>query len=348
MKNIFFIILIAFLFSCKSKEEVDFFQGYYYSKVNSEIFYFQKKKVTIYNIMDSTSISHKISYDTTKIKIDEIDYDYQNFNQDSLTLYNFNQNKTDLIQFQFSEFDNKELNGSDWSLNFTNEKGNSINQFMKIKNQRGFHFFSSNIENLNDTVYLYETPYIGKFFNKFNIYSLYNVILICNYNEKNISFLRFENYKNRKSDKFILDKVMQKKINPMILGKWNKTKEYNKLNSRTNRKFRFHIKETDKNYKRKIDSINQLLDYSKIEFTHNQKFIRFLKDDSIQIIYDINNTPVSKYLFIDNIDFESQNFEIIKLTKDSLTIQISEPNFLYNYVRDKSYWYKPDGADMLP
>ena len=119
--------------------------------------------------MDSTSISYKISYDTTKIKIDEIDYDYQNFNQDSLTLYNFNQNKTDLIQFQFSEFDNKELNGSDWSLNFTNEKGNRINQFMKIKNQRGFHFFSSNIENLNDTVYLYETPYIGKFFNKSGI-----------------------------------------------------------------------------------------------------------------------------------------------------------------------------------
>ena len=208
---------------------------------------------------------------------------------------------------------------------------------MKIKNQRGFHFFSSNIENLNDTVYLYETPYIGKFFNKFNIYSLYNVFFIYNYDEKNISFLRFENYKNRKSDKFILDKVMQKKINPMILGKWYKTKEYNKLNSRTNRKFRFHIKETDENYKRKIDSINQLLDYSKIEFTQNQKFIRFLKDDSIQIMYDINNTPVSKYLFIDNIDFESQNFEIIKLTKDSLTIQISEPNFLYTYVRDKPY-----------
>ncbi len=55
MKNIV-IVLIAFLFSCKSKEEVDFFQGYYYSKVNSEIFYFKKKKVTIYNIMDSTSI----------------------------------------------------------------------------------------------------------------------------------------------------------------------------------------------------------------------------------------------------------------------------------------------------
>jgi hypothetical protein len=333
MKKLFFIIIAIQFFSCTSEKE-NSYKGYYYSMVDSEIFHFQNKKLTIYNIMDSTSTSYKTLYDVEKINIDAVDYKIKNFGKDSLTLYDFDHNNIDLVKFKFNEFEVKELNDSNWSSSYIDGKGSRINQFIKIKDQNGFHFFSSNVKNLKDTLYIHETPFIGKFFNKFNVYSLYNVFLIYNYNNKNISFMRFENNERRNAETYLMEKVLPKKINIKAIGKWHKIGDSINLYSITYRKYLYKLKETDKNYNRKIDSIKQLLDYSKIEFTNNQSFIRFLKNDSIQIIYDINNTPVSNYLFINNPDFENQYFEIKKITKDSLTIKISEPNFLYTYVRD--------------
>lgn len=337
MKKILYIILVLVV-SCKpERKEKGVVEGYYFNRENSRIYNFDNYEMTVYNILDSTLTSQNVVLSDNIITINSDRYNYRNFNKDSIIIYNYFENNNDisLIKFDFKNFDVNELNGSNWSLNFIGRNGIKRDQYLKFDEDERIHFFS-NVNGDRDTIYFNEILFNGKFFNKFNVYVGSSVSIFGSYTKSNLCLLNIEEIGKGKfiAENYTLKKVHTKKINPLLIGKWYKTNKKNPFNNRTYFKHTYKIDERDKDFEIKMDSVEKLLDYSKIEFTDNQELIRYLNKEQMKVIYKVNNTPVSKYIFVNNPDFVTQYFEIKSVTQDSLVIEISEPNFIYNYVRD--------------
>lgn len=334
MKKIVVIVLMAVLISCNS-EQKDFqlIGNHYFNKNSSQIFHFKEHEMIHYNFIDSTSTTISFELKKENIFLDNIQYQYKNFNNDSIIIYNYYDTILRLGKIDISDFNVNELNNSNWLLNIDDEKKRT--QFLKIRDRNGMHFFA---KFKNDTIYFHKIPFLGKYFNKFNVYSMHTVLIPVQYNKDSLSLLDF-GIVNENEEIIVKNHILKrlstsKKINPLLIGKWRRIKSNNVHNSIVINRYIWDIDENDLEFETKIDSIEALLDYSKIEFNNNQKLIRYLKNRKIKIVSDIDNTPVSKYLFINNTHFDNQYLEIKKISKDSLTILISEPNFIYNYVRD--------------
>ncbi len=321
----FFII---FLLGCNKIQFEGDLQGYYYRNDKMELFQFSKRQIVVYDFLDSTSVFLPLKIqDRESIIINRKKYHYKNYLNDSILIESFgDENKNiSLKKIDFNNFNLNDLNKTEWGSIKNNNK--SLIRFKKDKGVSNFIKFKNEFSAKN----IYFNEYKGKFFNKFHFFGGDNPFFLMN---KSDSIIKILGAHDMSFFEFTYRKLNKEK-NDHLIGSWLRVNKNNFINIETYSDFISKLNKKDVNYSRKLDSLNYIIDYDKIEFSKNGFFIRKLKTklDSLKIKYTYDYSSNTNHIFIDNPFFSSQYFQIQELSKDTLIIEISNPRFIYEYIR---------------
>lgn len=330
MKKIVLYLTILIIFSCASDNESHDLKGYYFNKKNSEIFWFKNNLLIKYNVVDSSSTKIPISkVKNNTIKLGVNTYNYKKIKNNSIVIYNFDNNNINLTRFNFNEIDINKLNNTDWSLKVKNKEDEFVDQFIKIDGKKGFYFFAYD-KTLKDTTLFHFVPFRGKYFNKFNTYFSTSTIVMGGFENNKLSLLITDNFNGNKTEEYTLKKMFPKRLNSLLIGKWNQLAVKNKKRDISYYTYAEYIIDSTLSVKEKYKSIKSK--YLRIEFTENTIKLNDVDNQK----YKINNLPSSKYIFINNSNIDFQYFEILKLSKDTLYIKVIEdsmPDLYFTFIK---------------
>lgn len=334
--NILFIGSFIFLLGCKNNEvKKNNIQGYYYKEKEIEIFYITKSKLTIYNFIDSTSISLPLKIENQKdLIINKNRYSYKKKKDNSLLINSFGDDKEDvlLVKTDYNNFNITNLDKSEWKYISKDTNPENIKSFIRFEKEKGV----SNFFKFEDEYSARESFFnnsIGKFFNKFYFYEGPSPFFLMKLDDNYLEILVSDNYQLHKA----LYKRVRKKKNSDLYGSWFR-KENNDskfTNLKTYHDLKSRIDKNAINYSLKIDSLNRLLNYNNIEFSKDGFFIRNIKtkSDSSKVKYNYDYSSNTNYIFVNHPYFKSQTIEIKKLTSDTLSIEISNPKLVFEFGR---------------
>lgn len=332
-KYILYLLFLTIIICC-SKKERKALRGYFYDKKEMKIYYFEKGEVQRYNIMDSTHVSLTFSSTQKNITLGEKTYEY-NFNSiNFISLLSIDESeRIDLKKMNYSDFSLSDIENTTWeyigldeqrpspkSFMRIDRKGN-VNNFLKHENER-----SANVSNPNN--------YIGKFFNKFYCYSGFSPFLITGKDSVNLFILEIIDNKSLEDSKYLKVNSLNKS---MLIGKWEKLPDSLTQNMINYNEYFDILDGNGKNYIKKRDSLRDLIDHANIEFASDGFFSRIIKRNNnvFEFKYEFQYDPNLNFVFIDDINYDNKYFKVKKLTKDTLELEISEPELLYTYIRVK-------------
>lgn len=327
-KALSFIFILLILASCSKTNRSALPEGYYFANKNYDIYCFEKEYLTIFNLRDSISDKYRINFLSDTIKTNN-SYKWEITKNNVLSMISF-EDSISLTPFKLRNFKINELNSTTWKL-LNTEKEDSINEFIRIgNNEVNFYFKYKDELSARKT---FKSDFEGKLFDKFNTFLYPSLIVLVDFNETFLTLLTLSEGNEFISKKIKLERVFPRKIDSFLIGKWLKVSDI------TNKNRMNYLDYISSNEIKKKDSIKDLLDYSKLEFTKNGEFIRYVvKENQIkQHIYSLDNNSIPGFMFVNNIEFNGQFLQILDFNKDSLKINISPPEFLNTYLKVK-HW----------
>ncbi|WP_299155977.1 hypothetical protein [uncultured Tenacibaculum sp.] len=342
MRNNLILISVFLIFSCQKKSEYKVFDGFYFNKNKMEFYQFKYNIITKYNFLDSSITKYNFKIKNKNLQIDGVSYSFDNFKGDSTYIHNFerkNKNLT-LQKFKYKNLNLEELNGSEWKA--INKDSLKLSSYIKIDGQKGIlNFFKHKGD--KGAIMTSNINYASKVFDKFHTYNGTYFCALVNINKEKKTMHMICGQAN-KASLYTYTRINTTKINNELQGKWKKVNDSIFQNKLTKYNYEKLIEPFFKNENKKNDSLKKLIDYSNIEFTHDGYLIRRISNtnDSILIKRKVSYNNLTNYLFTNDLIFiedegtlieQNQYFKILKLTKDTLKIKISNPNFLYIYTR---------------
>lgn len=319
--------------SCSKKGKV-VLEGYFYDEEKAEIYHFEKGRIQIYNIMDSVNTSSTFSVNGGKVLLGEKIFK-QEFNEvNSVSFLSLNKKDTiSLRKFKYEDFSIKDLTNSTWEYIRDDQEEPLPKSFIRIdEGQSIYNFIKHKNENLVEISY--QNNYIGKYFDKFHCYGGVSPFLMTGKDSLNLFILEIINLRFLEESKYL---KINKEGSEMILGKWKKLPDKLVQNKISYSEYFDTLDNSDKNYSKKKDSLKVLIDHSNLEFTSDGFFSRIIERNNnvFKFKSKFHYDAGLNFVFIDDINYDNKYFKVRKLTKDTLRLEISEPEFLYTYIRVK-------------
>ncbi|WP_405567951.1 hypothetical protein [Polaribacter sp. Asnod6-C07] len=260
-----------------------------------------------------------------KLEIGNKLYDFFNYSNDSIKLFNFLENKKDitLVKFIYNNFDMNDLKNTCWKIEKDSskfykffDKENTVHNFLLEKNNTSTEVLSSN-------------KYTGNFFNKFHFFSdfLPYTVVSCDNNSITLIYL----HSSGGNAKYFLKKINKNPIDSLLIGKWRNTNKY-KI-----KKQELNLLEKISNYQvinyksNKFDSIKKSFDYSQIIISKDSLTRIFNNGSFSDPSYFLFYNSKTKILFLDNQNKKPQFLNFKEISKDTILVKISDPSLLYEY-----------------
>jgi hypothetical protein len=173
MKKLIFIVFTVFtvFISCnKNNSHKSSIQGYFFNNSKFEFYEFKSNIIHIYNFNDSTLTKKRYKLYNDNLEIDGFNYDYIDYNGDSLCIKKIIDKDRDLIISKFT-YEKVEFNLNEIQWFKINKKRNTFSDSIGIRIKENEIITLTKGKNDSQTRSVGYSLSMGLFFNKFPIYT---------------------------------------------------------------------------------------------------------------------------------------------------------------------------------
>lgn len=185
MKESLLLLLVVMMFGCESKQ----LTGIYYFKGENEIFDFQNKKVTIYNLIDSTEVNYMFKNSEKEIELNSKNESFIiefSATENGLRLKDRNSKLSKgLSEINLTSYSNdnpSQIFNTYWSTKMPNSDLNYL--FCLIKNENvGYSYITSNNNSEEEEFYFDSKFHYDSYlmFDRFYIFQIQNGVFASQY-----------------------------------------------------------------------------------------------------------------------------------------------------------------------